>query len=312
MDTRTEEIRARAVQMARRHGHSGEASDKDMKAASLVLEKEGLNDEEIDSFWAFYKEEYGAVRSAVVLTDKAWQDDARRIVIDLIGNGLTVRDLRRPSVATAEKLRGVLFEDGDYQRLPGRRQVEVSALVVDAALAWMKERNAKVTLWQDLRTVLGSIEDRGEGDRQALVAAAKVCGRAVLALLGPSSLGETTVRALDTHTSRELFSLRMQLRYKAQVIGSDEKRAAEAAADALCHMLRAADDGDLAVHVPGAWSSAHDAIAAAYDGLALSRRRAELQLQVLAALPESLRHALGVSDETECQLRSVVPERKAS
>lgn len=312
-EQREAEIRARAVLIARRHVHADQATQQEREAVKAVLRSEGLDEGEAVFFWSVYDAEEQDTRKALSMDDQDWRWRGENIALFLLGeDGLTVRDVRRPSVETAAKIRVALAANPDWQRLPARRKAEVDALAVDGAFDRLKTRCAGTPLWRDLGAVLATEADRGEAQRGPLVRAAQVAGRAVLEL-GSQPWNGATAAVENVFSGRSLFQLRYQLRYQSPLIKkTSEYKAAMAAADALCHMLRAAEDGDLAVQVPAAWASAHRAITEAYDGPGRATRLNALRLGILAELPEALRDALGISPDIECELRARAELRRAS
>lgn len=306
-EQRTEEIRARAVLMARRLVHAGQDNEVERKAIKLTLQREGLTDEEGNLFFDVYSKEALAARAAAAREDADWRSTGISIAAALSEEGeLQVRDWRRPSVETAAKVRAALAAAEDWPRLTARRQAEVDALVVDAAIGELRYRAARRSLWDDLGTRIAESGDHGEADRAALAAAALAAGHAVAELLPTIRKQVRDLLSLLASDPRhvEVYSMRSSLQYRSCMRRrSSERKAALLAADALCRVARAAAYGDLATHVPAAWDLAGKALAAAYDGPALAERLEGLRRGVLAALPDSYRADLGVTAE-ECQLRS--------
>ncbi len=312
-EQRNDEIRARAVQMARRHVHAGQATEQERKAAQAVLHSEGLTNDEAAVFWSAYDAEERETKRAMQLADDDWRMCGERTAEWMLDEGrLGVRDKRAPGPSTAEKISTALHEGESWPRLPLRRQVEVEALALDAAVAYLWGRAKVSPLWTDLGRLIRESDDGGEVDRRELVRAARVAGAAVLELGNPS--WSTAAAALkDVGSDKPLFGHRIQLQYEMPVrAGTPERAAAEFAADALCAMLRAAEDGDLSVQVPAAWEKADKAIRIAFDGYAQSRRINSLRLNILATLPEHYLDGLGIGEDDRKVLRASAAQRRSA
>lgn len=295
----TEEIRARAVRIARLHAQSS-TPEGDRAAAELALRGEGLSDHETRLFWDTYVEEGKALAASAQMTDEDWRDVGRRAARSLLADedhALTVRDICAPTAATAEKIRQALLLNGAFTRLSRTRRTEAEALAVDAAFGVLKEQREGTSRRWLLAQLIGEGGDHGEAHRAQLVLAAAGAGEAV-ALLLPGKTATAAVKRVQMGAPGSdkglLFHMRCQLTYKSQLRrGSAERRAVRLAEQALCSMLRAADEGDLREHVPDAWRYAEEALRAAFDGPGLAARLAQLQGAVLDALPDEYLESLG-------------------
>lgn len=296
----TEEIRMRAIRIARLHAQSS-TPEGDRAAAELALRGEGLSDHEARLFWDAYVEEGNALKAAAQMSDEDWRDVGRKAARSLLADedrALTVRDICAPTPATAEKIWQALLLNDAFTRLPRTRRTEAEALAVDAAFGVLKEQRERAPRRALLAQLIGESGDRGESHRAQLVQAAAGAGEAVAPLL-LSATGRDAVVKVKAGTAPvdtgQIFKLRSQIVYKSQLRrGSAERRAVRLAERALCSMLRAADGGDLREHVPDAWRDAEEALRAAFDGPGLAARLERLHSAVLDALPDSYLEALGM------------------
>lgn len=318
-----QDICARAVALARRHVHLGLLNDLERGAAELVLQREGLTAAERARFWSEFDNEAGHVDRALATDDASWRHYAeQRIRFEIEEDRIGRADVRTPGETTLEKIRELLYGLDAWPRLPARRQTQVDALWVDAAMATLREIAAKRPLWVDLRLLLKESDDSGWGSFESLRRAALAAGRAVAVLL-PTSQTSTVLPLLrevsaDKPDVDRLYSYRVGLRYRDVLRrGSAERRAARLAEDTLVHVAQAAGGGDLVEHVPAAWEAAHAALVAAFDGAALAERRQALRHAVLAALPAWMWAELGLSEDerrllNEAQRNSVPAHGEAA
>lgn len=302
----TEEIRARAIRIARLHAQSS-TPEGDRAAAELALRGEGLSDHEARLFWDAYVEEGKALAAAAQMSDEDWRDVGRKTAHWLLDpdsdTRFAVRDICSPTPATAEKIRQALLLNDAFTRLPRQRRAEAEALAVDAAFGVLKDAREGMPRRLLLAQLIGESGDRGEGQRASLVQAAAAAGEAVAPLL-PGKTATAAVKHVQMGAPGSdkglLFHMRSQLTYKSQLRrGSAERRAVRLAERALCSMLRAADGGDLREHVPDAWRYAEDALRAAFDGPGLAARLERLHSAVLDALPDEYLEALGMPRAAE-------------